>query len=64
MFCAIKCQVSWHALETGTTCRERCGGSAFLRYNRIGETIEGGHSGMTAEGDNRVLMQKISKDIL
>lgn len=30
----------------------------------IGESLFGAHSGMTAEGDNSVLMQKIVKDIM
>lgn len=30
----------------------------------IPDAIMGAHSGMTAEGDNRVLMQKVVKDIL
>jgi len=30
----------------------------------LGTIIEAGHSGMTAEGDNRVLMQKVVKDII
>ena len=63
-FCAVKCLISWHLDETATICRERCGGGGYLAYNRICEGIAGGHSGMTAEGDNRVLMQKIVKDVL
>ena len=62
--CATKALVSWNCGEVSTICRERCGGQGFLAYNRIHEGIIGGHSGMTAEGDNRVLMQKIVKDIL
>jgi acyl-CoA oxidase len=56
IFCAVKCLISWNSIKVGTICRERCGGAAFLKYNRINEAIEGGHSGATAEGDNRVLM--------
>ena len=44
--------------ETGTTCRERCGGQGYLSVNRFGHIIGFSHAGMTAEGDNRVLMQK------
>ena len=64
VFCATKCLISWHFGEAATICRERCGGGGFLSYNRVSEGIEGSHSGMTAEGDNRVLMQKVVKDIL
>lgn len=42
--------------KVATVCRERCGGGGFLKYNRVADAIEGAHSGMTAEGDNRVLM--------
>lgn len=55
-FCIIKCLISWHLGELATICRERCGGGGYLAYNRIGECIAFAHSGMTAEGDNRVLM--------
>ena len=64
MCCATKTFLSWNLNEVATVCRERCGGGSFLAYNRIGEIITFSHSGMTAEGDNRVLMQKIVKDIM
>ena len=32
--------------------------------NRLGESIWGAHAGLTAEGDNRVLMQKVAKELL
>ena len=32
--------------------------------NRLGEGIAFAHSGITAEGDNRVLMQKVTKEIM
>jgi len=57
--CALKPLCSWHALETATTCRERCGGQGYLSCNRFGQIIGFGHAGVTAEGDNRVLMQKV-----
>lgn len=62
--CVMKTQISWHAENTATTSRERCGGQGFLAANRLGEGIVGGHAGITAEGDNRVLMQKIAKELL
>jgi len=64
IFCAAKCLVSWNLEATARTCRERCGGGSFLSSSAIPEGLQGGHSGMTAEGDNRVLMQKIVKDVL
>ena len=35
-----------------------------MLVNRVGLGVGGAHSGMTAEGDNSVLMQKVVKDIL
>jgi acyl-CoA oxidase len=64
VFCALKCLISWNLENTATICRERCGGGSYLSSAGIGACLEGGHSGMTAEGDNRVLMQKVVKDIL
>ncbi len=52
------------AQETGTTCRERCGGQGYLSVNKFGAIIGFAHAGMTAEGDNRVLMQKVAKEYL
>jgi acyl-CoA oxidase len=56
VFCITKCMVTWHAGETASVCRERCGGGGYLHYNVVSSGVEGAHSGMTAEGDNRVLM--------
>eukprot|EP01136_Pigoraptor_vietnamica_P012831 Opistho-1_new@53178 len=61
---AIKAMVSWNNEEVGTTCRERCGGQGYLSANRFGQIIGFAHAGMTAEGDNRVLMQKVTKELL
>ncbi|KAK9829677.1 hypothetical protein WJX72_007299 [[Myrmecia] bisecta] len=62
--CAIKPLVSWGTQEVGTTSRERCGGQGYLSCNRFGAIIGFSHAGMTAEGDNRVLMQKVAKEYL
>ena len=56
LFCALKCISSWNLKETVDVCRERCGGGGFLSHSIVPLGIEGAHSGMTAEGDNRVLM--------
>jgi len=62
--CVLKPLASWHAENTATICRERCGGQGYLACNRLGEAISGSHAGITAEGDNSVLMQKVSKELL
>ena len=40
------------------------GGQGYLSANRLGECITWSHAGLTAEGDNRVLMQKVSKELM
>lgn len=60
--CVIKPIVAWNGNEVGNICRERCGGMGFLTINRIESMIYSAHSGMTAEGDSAVLMQKVSKE--
>lgn len=53
----IKPIISWNARDVGTTCVERVGGQGYLSCNRLAELIPFAHSGITAEGDNAVLMQ-------
>ena len=62
--CVTKSMISWHTEEVGRVARERVGGAGFLQINALGMVIMGAHSGMTAEGDNSVLQQKVTKDIL
>jgi acyl-CoA oxidase len=60
----VKTMVSWNFAKTAATCRERCGGMGFLSNSRFGDWLACAHTGLTAEGDNRVLMHKIVKDML
>lgn len=62
--CVIKPLISWSGERVATICRERCGGQGYLACNRFGSFIGFAHAGMTAEGDNSVLMQKVSKELL
>ena len=62
--CVIKPLVTWNAERVATTCRERCGGQGYLSVNRFGQFIAFSHAGMTAEGDNSVLMQKVAKELV
>ena len=62
--CVIKPLVSWNSERVATTCRERCGGQGYLSVNRFGQFIAFSHAGMTAEGDNSVLMQKVAKELV
>lgn len=40
-----------------------CGGQGYLSVNRFGQLIGFAHAGATAEGDNRVLFQKVAKEL-
>ena len=62
--CITKTMMGWNFLKTATTCRERCGGMGYLSVSRFGEYIAQAHAALTAEGDNRVLMTKITKDYI
>lgn len=62
--CVDKTLVGWHAERSISSMRERCGGQGFLAANTFGEAIAGAHAAMTAEGDNKVLMIKVVKDML
>ena len=62
--CSVKASLAWHNEKVASISRERCGGQGYLSANRMGEAILGSHSGITAEGDNAVLMQKVSKELL
>ncbi|GAX82883.1 hypothetical protein CEUSTIGMA_g10309.t1 [Chlamydomonas eustigma] len=64
LVCAIKPLCAWNIEEVATCCRERCGGQGYLSCNRFGQILGFAHAGMTAEGDNRVLMQKVAKELL
>lgn len=61
---AIKTMMSWNFAKVATVCRERCGGMGFLSNSRFGDYLACSHTSLTAEGDNRVLMHKIVKDML
>ena len=62
--CVDKTLIGWHSDRAIATMRERCGGQGFLGANGFGEAIAASHAAMTAEGDNRVLMVKVVKDML
>jgi len=62
--CVIKPMVTWNMERTVSVSRERCGGQGYLSCNRFGPLLGLAHAGMTAEGDNSVLMMKTSKVLL
>jgi acyl-CoA oxidase len=62
--CVIKPLITWNFERVSSICRERCGGQGYLSCNEFGLNIGFSHAGMTAEGDNSVLMQKVAKELL
>jgi len=62
--CIDKTLIGWNLERVASVSRERCGGQGFISRNRFGEYIALAHAAMTAEGDNRVLMLKIVKDLM
>ncbi|EGR32602.1 hypothetical protein IMG5_076320 [Ichthyophthirius multifiliis] len=62
--CVIKPLITWNARDVATCLIERVGGQGYLSVNRLAELMPSAHSGITAEGDNSVLMQKVSKELL
>jgi len=62
--CIVKTMVSWNFERVATTTRERCGGMGYLSNSRFADYLALAHTGLTAEGDNRVLMVKIVKDMM
>ncbi|KAJ3262773.1 hypothetical protein HDU77_011857 [Chytriomyces hyalinus] len=62
--CVIKPLITWNFERVSSICRERCGGQGYLSANLFGLGIGFSHAGITAEGDNSVLMQKVSKELL
>ncbi|KAF9200260.1 hypothetical protein BGZ49_009536 [Haplosporangium sp. Z 27] len=62
--CVIKPLHTWNLERVATVCRERCGGQGYLAVNRFGQYLSFSHGAMTAEGDNSILMQKVSKELV
>jgi len=60
---SVKTLMGWNCEKVASTMRERCGGMGFLSSSRFGEYLALSHTALTAEGDNRVLMHKIVKDL-
>lgn len=51
--------MTWNFERTASIARERCGGQGYLLCNELPLGVGFAHAGMTAEGDNSVLMQKV-----
>lgn len=62
--CIVKTMMGWNCERAASIGRERCGGLGFLANNKFADYIACAHAALTAEGDNRVLMTKIVKDMV
>ena len=62
--CVDKTLNGWNLERVASICRERCGGQGYLSVNKFGDYMSIAHAAVTAEGDNRVLMVKVCKDML
>jgi acyl-CoA oxidase len=62
--CIDKTMNGWNLERVASICRERCGGQGYLSNNKFGDYLACAHASLTAEGDNRVLMVKICKDMI
>lgn len=62
--CVTKTMYGWNAENVAKTCRERCGGMGYLSHSKFADYLACAHTALTAEGDNRVLMVKIVKDMI
>lgn len=62
--CIDKTMNGWNLERVASIGRERCGGQGYLAVNKFGDYLATAHAALTAEGDNRVLMVKICKDML
>lgn len=61
---ALKAYCSWTALATVQTCRECCGGAAYLAENRLGLIRADLDVFTTFEGDNTVLGLLVARNLL
>lgn len=62
--CIVKTMTGWNCERIASVGRERCGGMGFLANARFSDYMHTAHAALTAEGDNRVLMTKIMKDMI
>ncbi len=60
----LKAFTTWNTTDTLQTCREACGGKAYLSENRIPALKADTDVYTTFEGDNTVLMQLVAKSRL
>ena len=62
--CIDKTMNGWNLERVASIFKERCDGQGYLSVNKFGDYLAIAHASLTAEGDNRVLMVKICKDMM
>eukprot|EP00761_Pharyngomonas_kirbyi_P014036 gb/GECH01014066.1/.p1 GENE.gb/GECH01014066.1/~~gb/GECH01014066.1/.p1 ORF type:complete len:674 (+),score=96.88 gb/GECH01014066.1/:1-2022(+) len=64
MTAGMKSRVSWESVAALQTCRESCGGQGYRLVNRISMLHTDADMYTTGEGDNTVMMHKVTQEVL
>ncbi|MFI1932870.1 acyl-CoA dehydrogenase [Streptomyces sp. NPDC020330] len=59
-----KAWITWRARAVMTECRERCGAQGLIQANGIALQLASVEGAITAEGDNKVIMEKAGGEML
>ncbi|MFC9798091.1 acyl-CoA dehydrogenase [Streptomyces bacillaris] len=59
-----KAWITWRARAVMTECRERCGAQGLVQENGIALQLASVEGAITAEGDNKVIMEKAGGEML
>jgi acyl-CoA oxidase len=64
MCTGLKAFSTWHMVRTIQECRECLGGAGFMAINRLASVRADADVFVTFEGDNTVVQQQVTKDVL
>jgi acyl-CoA oxidase len=62
--CVIKSLVTWNFERSASIARQKCGGWGYISKNRLAANVGYSHGSVTSEGDNAVIMQKVTKGLM
>lgn len=62
--CAVKSYVTWTTVDIVNECRERMGAQGLLSRNQVAPSLLEAHACVTGEGDNTLLCQKVTRDLV